>query len=39
MKLYDCGHFDIYVGSVFEQAVRHQLAFFDRVLRHRTPAA
>jgi pimeloyl-ACP methyl ester carboxylesterase len=33
LKLYDCGHFAIYVGAVFERAVRDQLAFFDRVLR------
>ena len=33
LKTYDCGHFAIYVGAIFEQAVRDQLAFFDRVLR------
>jgi pimeloyl-ACP methyl ester carboxylesterase len=33
LKLYDCGHFDIYVGGIFERAVRDQLAFFNRVLR------
>lgn len=36
LKLYDCGHFDIYVGPVFERAVRDQLVFFDRVLKPRT---
>jgi len=39
MKLYDCGHFDIYAAPVFHEAVRDQLAFFDRALRHRRPAA
>ena len=39
LKVYDCGHFDIYAAPVFHEAVRHQLAFFDRVMRHRTPAA
>ena len=38
LKVYDCGHFDIYAAPVFHEAVRDQLAFFDRALRHRTPA-
>jgi pimeloyl-ACP methyl ester carboxylesterase len=29
---YDAGHFDIYVGSVFEQVVTDQLAFLERHL-------
>jgi uncharacterized protein len=37
LKLYDCGHFDIYVETVFERAVKDQLAFFDGVLKPRTP--
>jgi fermentation-respiration switch protein FrsA (DUF1100 family) len=39
LKIYDCGHFDIYVGHIFEQAVRDQLAFFERVLRPRKQPA
>ena len=39
LKVYDCGHFDIYTAPVFHEAVRDQLAFFDRALRHRRPAA
>ena len=37
LQRYDCGHFDIYVGAVFECAVKDQLAFFDGVLKPRTP--
>ena len=32
LKIYDGGHFDIYVGALFERAVRDQLVFFDGVL-------
>ncbi len=32
LKQYDCGHFDIYTGQHFEQAVHDQLDFFNRVL-------
>lgn len=33
LKQYDIGHFDIYVGEGFAQAVSDQLAFFNRVLK------
>ncbi|MDD3764859.1 MAG: alpha/beta hydrolase [Nevskiales bacterium] len=39
VKRYDIGHFDIYVGDGFEQAVGDQVAFFTRVLRPATPVA
>ncbi|MGN6252747.1 MAG: alpha/beta hydrolase [Marmoricola sp.] len=29
---FDCGHFDIYVGEIFEQSVARQVAFLQRVL-------
>ncbi|MDY0350433.1 MAG: alpha/beta hydrolase [Desulfobulbaceae bacterium] len=32
LKQYDCGHFDIYLGELFEQASDEQLEFFNRVL-------
>lgn len=30
--VYDCGHFDIYIGEHFERAVSDQIAFLDRIL-------
>ena len=30
IKLYDTGHFDIYVGDAFERNVTDQLAFLSR---------
>ena len=33
VKRYDCGHFDLYVEPVFEQAVGDQVAFFQTVLK------
>lgn len=35
LKHYDCGHFDIYLGPVFERAVQEQIAFLKRVLAPR----
>lgn len=32
LKRYDCGHFEIYTGQHFNQAVQDQLDFFNRVL-------
>lgn len=32
LKQYDIGHFDIYVGEAFEQAVSDQIAFFQKHL-------
>jgi fermentation-respiration switch protein FrsA (DUF1100 family) len=36
VKRYDIGHFDIYVGDGFEQAVSDQVEFFTRVLKPAT---
>ena len=33
LRLYDCGHFDLYVGAGFARACEDQVAFFTRVLR------
>jgi fermentation-respiration switch protein FrsA (DUF1100 family) len=33
VKRYACGHFEVYVPPMFEQAVADQLEFFQRVLR------
>lgn len=33
LQLYDCGHFDIYVGRHFERASTEQLDFFNRAVR------
>lgn len=33
LKIYDLGHFDIYVGAGFERSSADQLAFFNRVLK------
>jgi dienelactone hydrolase len=33
LRLYDCGHFDLYVGAHFERACTDQVGFFRRVLR------
>lgn len=33
VKLYPYGHFDIYVGEAFEQAIVDQIAFLDKHLR------
>ena len=33
LRLYDCGHFDLYVGANFERACADQVEFFTRVLR------
>ena len=30
--VYDCGHFDIYIGQHFERAGVDQISFLDRVL-------
>lgn len=38
LKIYDVGHFDIYVGKGFERSSSDQLAFFERVLKHQAPA-
>ena len=32
-KRYPIGHFDIYVGDAFEQAIADQVAFLTRVLK------
>jgi dienelactone hydrolase len=32
LRHHDCGHFDIYVGEVFERNVAEQIAFLQRVL-------
>ncbi len=32
LRRHDCGHFDIYVGDVFEANVADQVAFFERTL-------
>jgi len=28
---FDCGHYEIYVGDIFEQAIREQIAWFDKI--------
>lgn len=33
VKRHACGHFDLYVEPVFEQAVGDQVAFFQTVLK------
>jgi len=33
LRIYPCGHFDIYVGEGFARSSADQLAFFDRVLK------
>jgi cephalosporin-C deacetylase-like acetyl esterase len=38
VRTYDVGHFDIYVGDTFEQAVKDQVAFLERHLLAGTPA-
>jgi pimeloyl-ACP methyl ester carboxylesterase len=35
LQHFDCGHFDIYLGEVFERAVQQQIAFVGRVLGKR----
>ena len=32
LKEYDFGHFDIYVGAVFERSSGDALAFFQRIM-------
>ena len=40
LKTFDCGHFDIYVGEIFERNVAEQVGFLTRVLVPApTPAA
>jgi pimeloyl-ACP methyl ester carboxylesterase len=33
LRTFDCGHFDIYVGEVFERNVAEQIEFLTRVLK------